>query len=1243
MTIPSAATWQPPASFDEYTLVKQIGRGHAGLVYVVHDTLLDRHVAAKFIAARDETLLGRFLTEARAAARIQHPNVATLYRVGQLGQHAYLIWELVRGKSLDQFERPMPADRVLRIATDVVRGLAAAHRRGVLHRDIKPGNIMVADTGEAKLVDFGLAAILDVPATANLAGDTASGEERPAANDSSTSGKLLGTPYFMSPEAWRGDELDARSDLYAMGLVLYELLAGEGPFRHLRVKELASALQQHVPQPLVTTAPSVPAGLGVVVDRCLRLDRQARFANADELLAALEILSPSRGAGAIPEGNPYRGLRTYEAEHRALFFGRGRGLQLALERLRSEALLVVTGDSGVGKSSLCAAGVLPAIAEGGLEDGRRWLVGRTVPGRTPLRNLADVLAHLLGGSAEELRRTLEETPAELGRAVRSLLQDELGLLLYLDQMEELVTLASASEAALVGEGLASLVDGIPGVRVLGTARSDFLSRLAGLPGLGARFPAAILLLGPMSEADVREAIVGPAAIKGGRFESTELVDSLVASTLAAEGSLPLLQFTLAELWERRDRTTGVISADSLTTIGGVSGALARHADAIVIALAPSDRLTARRLLLRLVTVDDTRTRRTEEELQAVGPNASMVLEALVRGRLLVASESPDGTTYEIAHEALVRGWTTLAQWLVAEAELRAARHRLEVAAAEWHRLGRNRELLWSGRQLAEVDDRLLAGLGPRERAFLDTSRRARRVARWVRRGVGAVVVAAIAGTWIGVELKNRRDVALAVARDLGEAETIAVSARGAAAARAHVRRAAFTAWDALAPDVGERAWQEMQARTAEARAGLAQAAAHLERALLRDPARDDVRALYADVLLDRALLAFDEGNSAEASELTARLALYDATGTRRARLDAPASLTVTVVPSSARLELARPDGSDRRLLETAGAPTQLPAGAWMVTAVVPGHVETRQSLYLDRGEAELVELQLPRAETVPAGYVFIPPGEGAFGSSEAEAVRSWFNAVPLHVVRTGGYLIARHETTFAEWTEFLDDLPIPEREQRRPRVAGTGFRGMLELSQAADHTWQITLQPTDHLMRARWGEPVKYATRDRRVEQDWRRMPVSGISYDDAVAYSHWLERTGRLRAARICSEHEWERAARGTADRKYPHGDVLRPDDANFDETYGKQSAGFGPDEVGAHPASTSPFGVTDLSGNVWEWVRSSVVKDQVVARGGSYYFSGNTARVTNRELPEATYRDLTVGVRICADFGPVKDRALH
>src|SRR5581483_5312288 len=154
-------SFEPPEEFDDYVIVRQLGHGATGQVYLAEDSVLARPIAIKFIGADpDPAARQRFLMEARAAARIQHPNVVSIYRVGELGDRPYLVTELVRGTSLADVARPMPWPRALALAIDLARGLAAAHRRGVVHCDIKPANVMVTEDGTAKLVDFGLAQVL---------------------------------------------------------------------------------------------------------------------------------------------------------------------------------------------------------------------------------------------------------------------------------------------------------------------------------------------------------------------------------------------------------------------------------------------------------------------------------------------------------------------------------------------------------------------------------------------------------------------------------------------------------------------------------------------------------------------------------------------------------------------------------------------------------------------------------------------------------------------------------------------------------------------------------------------------------------------------------------------------------------------------------------------------------------------------------------------------------------------------
>jgi formylglycine-generating enzyme required for sulfatase activity len=168
----------------------------------------------------------------------------------------------------------------------------------------------------------------------------------------------------------------------------------------------------------------------------------------------------------------------------------------------------------------------------------------------------------------------------------------------------------------------------------------------------------------------------------------------------------------------------------------------------------------------------------------------------------------------------------------------------------------------------------------------------------------------------------------------------------------------------------------------------------------------------------------------------------------------------------------------------------------------------------------------------------------------------------------------------------------------------------------------------------RAGEPIVYASRKTHREQDWLKMPVAGIGPDDVRAYAAWLDHSGQLPGARLCTDYEWERAARGADDREFPHGYELDPGEANFDETYGKDVLSAGPDRVGSHPLSESPFSLFDMAGNAFEWVESSLRPGELVVRGGNYFMGAIAARSTNRSIVDASFRDPGIGARICAAY---------
>jgi len=283
-----------------------------------------------------------------------------------------------------------------------------------------------------------------------------------------------------------------------------------------------------------------------------------------------------------------------------------------------------------------------------------------------------------------------------------------------------------------------------------------------------------------------------------------------------------------------------------------------------------------------------------------------------------------------------------------------------------------------------------------------------------------------------------------------------------------------------------------------------------------------------------------------------------------------------------------------------------------------------------RGEDQTITLAIPRTVDLPAGFVYIPAGKVYTGSTGDETLRkSFLDAAPIHPRPVGAFLIARDETTFAQWIEFLESLPEPERTTRLPH---SGVWGVVSLTGLGIGRYRLSMTPNDTELHAESGELLEYPGRHgARRKQDWMRFPVTGVSIADAEAYAHWLDTSKRVKGARVCTELEWQRAARGADDRLYPHGDDLAAADANFLFTHGEPNCG--PDEVGSFPTSDSPFGVHDLVGNAWEVMRTAADPKVIDIRGGGANSTSLEGRIDNRiKNGVSEFRGLWTGIRLCA-----------
>jgi len=701
-----------------YELVKELGRGGFGAVYRAHQALLKRDVAIKVILpkyANKPDFIKSFEVEAELIARLEHPFIVPLYDYWRDPKGAYLVMRLVSGGSLRDVieERPLTLEEIANVLDQIGTALYVSHRDNVIHRDIKPDNILVDKDFNAYLSDFGIA-------------------KETGIEDDSEDDSVSGSLHYIPPEQIQGAPVTPQTDIYALGWVLYEMLAGEHPYEGATASVI---IMRHITEPTPDIGEKHPEykDFNAIIQRATAKDPEERYESTVEMARAFrEALSLSTGAVShstqtggwdfsnddldtfnfeeIEIPNPYKGLQAFQESDSGKFYGRSALVEQLLSRLTEatelQRFLAVIGPSGSGKSSVVKAGVIPALREGRLPGSENWLITETIPSINPFTQLETSLLRVAVNDVPNVREELKKEHG-LHRMIETMLPPDSQLVLVVDQFEELFTLVD--DEKLRNRYLDNLIHAFSNensrIRLIITLRADYYDKPLHYRSFGEVLRRRTEVVLPLSREELAETIERPAGDLMVMYEPG-LVETIIADVGEQPSTLPLLQYALTELFEKRMGYS--LGLDMYHDVGGVTGALARRADELYTDLDADGQEAVRQLFLRLVNVgeggENTRRRVRRSELPDA-PMMEVVIEMYGSSRLLTFDRDPftrEGTI-EVAHEAIIRRWERLAEWIEESRESLQIQSRLTTATQEWQQADQDPAYLASGVRLVQFE------------------------------------------------------------------------------------------------------------------------------------------------------------------------------------------------------------------------------------------------------------------------------------------------------------------------------------------------------------------------------------------------------------------------------------------------------------------------------------------------------------------------------------------------------------